>query len=263
MTLASACGQAAFAAALLDPRRPCPPGVRAWNGSDPTPRLAVYRNNVVSSLIDALANTFPVVQELVGVEFFRAMADVFVRQAPPRSRILARYGEALPDFIEAFEAARSVPYLADMARLEQARVRAYHAADAEAVASETVSLALASGDRIGELQLVCHPSVATLSSRHAVVSLWAAHQGSADIGAIDADVAEAAIVLRQGLDVLVLPAPIGAVEFVLEVQQGKGLGDAAACAASAAQAFDLSSTLALLLGHGAFTSIHLPRRYDS
>ena len=79
MTLAAVGSQAAFAAALLYPARPCPPGLHAWNGSDPAARLAVYRNNVVSSLIDALADTFPVVQQLVGEEFFRAMAGVFAR----------------------------------------------------------------------------------------------------------------------------------------------------------------------------------------
>lgn len=88
------------------------------NGSDPTARLAVYRNNVVGSLIDALADAFPVAQQLVGVAFFRAMAGVFARQAPPRSRILAHYGEGFAEFIEGFEPARSVPYLADVARLE-------------------------------------------------------------------------------------------------------------------------------------------------
>lgn len=237
--------------------------MRAWNGSDPTPRWAVHRNNVLSSLIDALADTFPVAQELVGVEFFRVMAGTFVRLAPPRSRLLAHYGEALPEFIEGFEPARSVPYLADMARLERARVAAYHAADAEPVASETVGLALASGERIGELQLGLHPSVAALSSRFAMVSLWAAHQGAEAIQSVNVDVAERAIVLRQGLDVLVLPAPAGAVEFVLALQGGAGLGDATAVAQGAAQGFDLTSTLSLLLGHGALTSIHLPRRHDS
>mgnify|MGYP000938689006 CR=1 FL=1 len=38
--------QATFAAALLDPLAPCPPGLRAWNGSDPLRRLAVYRNSL-------------------------------------------------------------------------------------------------------------------------------------------------------------------------------------------------------------------------
>lgn len=259
----SATQQATFAASLLDPTRACPQGLRAWNASDPTARLAVYRNNVVSSLIDALADTFPVVQELVGVEFFRAMAAVFVRQSPPRSRILVQYGEGLPAFIDSFEPARSVPYLADMARLEFARVRAYHAADVEAVASETIALALSNEARIGELQLRLHPSVAVLQSPYAVVSLWAAHQGDIDIGTVDPEVAEDSLVLREALDVLVLRLPPGAAGFVAAVQRGAGLGDAAAFATDAAPDFDLSAILALLLGHGALTSIQLPQRLNS
>lgn len=263
MTPASACSQAAFVAALLDPGMPCPAGLVTWNGSDPTSRLAVHRNNVVSSLIDALAETFPVVQALVGEEFFRAMASVFVRRAPPRSRILAHYGEGFPSFVEQFEPARSVPYLADVARLEMARVRAYHAADAEPVSSEAVSLALASGDRIGELCIDCHPSVAVVSSQHAVVSLWAAHQDDGDLGAVDPLEPEAALVLREGLEVLVNRLPPGAAEFVAAILLGRRLGDAAGVAESAAAAFDLSATLALLVSHGALTSIHLPWRCPS
>ena len=263
MTPAATCNQAAFAAALLDPNRPCPPGLRAWNGSDPTARLAVYRNNVVGSLIDALADTFPVTQELLGEAFFRAMAGVFARQAPPGSHILAHYGEGFAEFIEGFEPARSVPYLADMARLELAYVRAYHAADAEPVASEGVGLALASGERIGELLLACHPSVTVLSSAYAIVSLWAAHQGEGDLGAVDPDHGEAALVLRQNLDVLVLRLPPGAAEFLAAIQHGECLGDAAAAAMNTASAFDLSASLTLLMSHGALTSIQLPRRHLS
>ena len=47
--------QTAFAAALLDPDLPPPDRLIAWNGSDPARRFAVYRNNVVVSLVDALA----------------------------------------------------------------------------------------------------------------------------------------------------------------------------------------------------------------
>lgn len=255
--------QATFAAALLDPALPCPAGLRVWNASDPARRLAVYRNNVVSSLIDALAETFPVVQELVGVEFFRAMASVFVRQSPPRSRVLVQYGQGLPDFIAGFEPARDVGYLADVARLEFARVSAYHAADADAVARETVALALASDERVGELRLSLQPSLAVVESAYAVVSLWAAHQGTADIGSIDPAVAEDALVLREALDVLVLRLPPGGARFVRAVQCGKCLGDAAVDATAAAPDFDLSATLALLLGHGALTSIDLAQRLSS
>lgn len=255
--------QATFAASLLDPTIACPPELRAWNASDPTARLAVYRNNVVSSLIDALADTFPVVQELVGVEFFRAMAAVFIRQSPPRSRILVQYGEGLPAFIDAFDPARSVPYLADVARLEFARVRSYHAADVAAVDSESIALALSNDERISELQLRLHPSVAVLQSPYAVVSLWAAHQGEGDIGAVDPDFAEDALVLREALDVLVLRLPPGAADFISALQHGAALGEAATSATDAVPGFDLSATLALLLGHGALTAIHLPQRLSS
>lgn len=207
MRAAPATSQACFAAAVLDPTLPCPPGLRTWNGSNPAARLAVHRNNVICSLIAALADTFPVVEELVGAEFFRAMAAVFIREAPPRSSILAHYGQQFPDFIQRFEPAGSVPYLADVARLEMARVRAYHAGDAVTLVPGAVSLAWASGDRSGESHLVCHPSVSVVSSRHAVVSIWAAHQDGGDLASIDPDSPEDAIVLRSGLDVLVLRLP--------------------------------------------------------
>lgn len=257
--------QQGFAAALLDPQHAPPPGLRAWNGSDPSLRLAVHRNNVVSSLVDALADTFPVVQQLVGVEFFRAMAVFFVREAPPRSRVLALYGREFPSFIAAFAPAQGLPYLADMARLEMARVAAYHAADAQPLAEQAASLALGNRDRIAELRLVLHPSVQTLASRHAVVALWAAHQVEDDgaIGRVDIDAPQSALILRDGLDVLVLSAPGGTVEFVDAIRAGLPLGDAAARALASAPSLDLTATLTLLLAHGALVSIQHPPRLPS
>jgi len=250
--------QGEFCAALLDPALPCPPGLVAWNGSDVMPRLAVYRNNVISSLVDALGQTFPVVLELVGVAFFRAMASEFVRAAPPRSHILAFYGAAFPHFMSEFGPARPVPYLADVARLDLARVRVYHAADAQPVAPQAVGLAMASQDRVGELRLDIHPAVQVVQSPFAIVSLWAAHQDAGDPGAVDPVHPESALVLRDGLDVLVLRLSAGAAEFITALQQQHGLAEAVAVATDAEPAFDLQSALVLLLGHGAVTSIGLP-----
>lgn len=247
--------QAAFAAALLTPDLPCPAGLRAWNGSDPSARLAVYRNNVVSSLIDAVADTFPVTQELVGEEFFRAMASVFVRQHPPRSRILAHYGAEFADFVDGFAPARAVPYLADVARLERSRVLAYHAADADPLTAAMLGVAMSSGEDLGALQLVCHPSTSVVVSEHAIVSLWAAHQGEGDLSAVDTAVPESALVIRPGLDVLVLQLPPGAARFVIALQAGAGLADASALAAGEAADFDLPNVLALLMRHGALISV--------
>ncbi|MFA7290739.1 MAG: DNA-binding domain-containing protein, partial [Rhodocyclaceae bacterium] len=132
-----------FAAALLDPAQPAPAGLITWNGSDPAQRFGIYRNNVMVSLIEALADTFPVVQTLVGEEFFRAMAREFVRVSPPVSPVLAYYGDEFPAFVEHFPPAASLPYLADVARLEYARVLAFHAADSVPLATETLMAQLA------------------------------------------------------------------------------------------------------------------------
>ncbi|MCU0807034.1 MAG: putative DNA-binding domain-containing protein [Candidatus Contendobacter sp.] len=250
--------QRLFAAALLDPDAPCPAGLTAWNGSDPTRRFAVYRNNVVVSLIDALADTFPVTLELVGDEFFRAMAGVFVRAAPPKSALLAEYGEGFPAFIERFEPARSVPYLADVARLEMLRVRAFHAADAEPVTPDRVARAVADPERLPALRATCHPSLGVLSSRYAIVSLWAAHQGIGDLARVDPNLPETALVVRAGLEVQVVSLPPGGDALIAGFASGLTLGDAAALAASAHADFDLTLQFALLLCHGALTSLHLP-----
>ena len=216
MTVNKPCSQSVFAASLLDPDRSVPPGLSVWNNSDPGRRMAVYRNNVIASLMDALADSMPVVQQLVGEAFFRAMAVAFIRNEPPRTPVLAHYGDAFPAFVEAFEPARIVPYLADMARLELARIRSYHAANADVVSDAALASALSSGDRIAALQLVCHPSVSVVASAYSIVSLWAAHQVDGDMAQTEVDTAQAGLIVRQGLDVVVLAIPpraIGAVTY--------------------------------------------------
>ncbi len=253
--------QAAFAATLLSPERSCPPGLRTWNGSDVGARLAVYRNNVVASLIDAVADTFPVVQQLVGEDFFRAMAAIFVRTQPPRSRVLADYGGAFPAFVEQFEPAGSVPYLADVARLEWARVLAYHATDRLPLSATDVGAALSGGGDAGELRLVCHPSLSVVDSCHAIVSIWAAHQGGdvdTALATTDVQVAESALVVRKGLEVLVLRLPQGASRFVAALQAGASLAQAGSMGLHAAADFDLPLALALLARHDVLTAIRAP-----
>ena len=253
--------QQIFAEALLDPQPGCPPGLTAWNGSDPGRRFAVYRNNVMVSLIDALADTYPVTQELVGEEFFRGMARLFVQAHPPRSRLLAFYGEGLADFIETFAPAAVVPYLADVARLEMLRVAAYHAAEAMPLAPQEFARLLEDTAALPAARIGLHPSLRVLRSRHPVVSLWAAHQ-TADatlaLATVDPDVAEAGLVLRAGLDVEISRIADGVAVFIMGLRQGVTFGESADQAATADGAFDLAATLALLIRGGAITSMTNP-----
>ena len=67
------------------------------------------------------------------------MARFHVRATPPTSPLLFEYGRDFPDFIERYEYAQSMPWLADVARIERAWLDAYHAADAEPLAPQALA----------------------------------------------------------------------------------------------------------------------------
>lgn len=240
--------QRIFSSALLDPTLPCPDGFRTWNGSDPARRFAVYRNNVCTSLVDALADTFPVVQALVGEEFFRAMALLYVRSSPPTSPVLAFYGQHFPEFVESFEPAAGLPYLSDLARLETIRVRAYHSADASPVSHAELTAVMAQPELVHSRRLRFLPSVEWLRSRYPVATLWAAHQQpEVDLSDIDLGEPQDVLVLRSVHEVLVLVLSPGLADFMQLLQAGLSLGEAAQQASDHHAEFDLSQALQFLL----------------
>jgi hypothetical protein len=92
-------------------------------------RLDIYRNTIEGVLTGALRLTFPAVDRLVGAAFFDALALAFARRHPPSAGCLDDWGGELAHFLEEFPPAATVPYLADVARLEWAVFRAARAAD--------------------------------------------------------------------------------------------------------------------------------------
>ncbi len=249
--------QAPFAAALLDPALPTPTGLQAWNGSDPGVRFAVYRNNVVHSLVGVLADSFPVVQALVGPEFFGAMARRFVRAQPPTSPLMHRYGAGLPAWMAGFEPAAALPYLSDVARLEWARLCAFHAADTPPIAAQALAARLQTPAALAHTTLRLHPSLAVVRSAHPVVSLWRAHQLDDDardlqLARLDLGQPEAALVFRDTADdALVLPLHPADAALAADIAAGHALGAAQGAHPQA----DLVQVLTPLLQHGLVTGI--------
>ncbi|ROL88663.1 DNA-binding domain-containing protein [Pseudomonas protegens] len=246
---------ALFAQALLSAESICPEGLCSSNGADPASRFAVYRNNVQGSLINALAEAYPVLAQLVGQTFFNAMARLYVQDFPPHSPLLNDYGQDLADFIQGFAPAAALPYLADMARLERLRVEAYHAADAEPLQPAQLLAAMNQPDRLGQLCLQLHPSLRTLHSAFAVVSLWAAHQSDAAWPAFDLHQSQHALVLRNAMEVRVIALDAGSATFIDSLRHHWPLEIAAAYALDAQADFDLGQCLGLLLAHGALIDL--------
>lgn len=240
--------QRAFATALLDPELPPPPGVVSHLSTSPRGRFGVYRNNVMVALVGALEARFPATRRIVGEAFFHAMARVFAAGNPPRTPLMMAYGDDLPDFIERFEPAASVPYLADVARLEAARIRAYHAADAEPLAQHEFTEALR--DRPESLCLALHPSAEIVTSAFPIVTIWAMNAGETELAPVTNWSGEDALVARPWLDVEVRRLPPGGAPFLEALCGGAPFGAAVEAARAATSAFDLSENLVVLLGAG-------------
>lgn len=251
-----------FTEALLNPLKDCPAGLRTCNGSDPKQRFAVYRNNVSVSLVDALADTFPVTQELVGEDFFREMARHYLYRHPPRTPVLAHYGESFPEFIATFSPASNLPYLADTARLEIARVQSYHAADALPLPEQTLQAWLSRPD-LPAATVTLHPSLRLVTSSYAIVSLWSAHHGLIEWSCVNTEVAEHALIVRTGLDVAIFPIDGGASAFISALLEGIDLAGSITEASVVSSAFDAAETLALLIRAEALVQLFVPNRVSS
>ena len=245
--------QADFAAALLDPAAPPPSGLVDPAGRPAPRRFAVYRNNVLVGLTKAVTDSFPAVGRITGADFLRAMARAYVLAEPPRSAVLLDYGAGFPRFVEAFEPARRLPYLADVARIERGWREAYHSAEAGALAP--AALATIPPEALADVRFGLHPSLRLVRSRFPALTVWRMNVGDGPVTPVDFSVAEDALITRPDADVEVRAVPPGGAEFVAALGRGETLGAAADRGLAADSRFDLAGNIAGLFAAGALVSI--------
>jgi hypothetical protein len=244
-----------FASALIDPTHPTPVGVTGPRGKGAVKRYNVYRNNVTVSLIDALEAIYPAVQRITGADFFRAMARFHVRATPPTSPLLFEYGRDFPAFIQSYEYAQDLPWLADVARIERAWLDAYHAADLPPLPPG--ALAEVSADRVGEVTLTAHPATRVVRSDYPAVAIFAMNRTDRHVTSLRSSAAEDALVTRPRLEIEVRLLPPGNATFLGRLIDGDTLAVAADAAFAETSSFDLPASLAGMIEAGVFTALRI------
>jgi hypothetical protein len=245
----------AFAAALDDPSAATPAMTRGRMGAPDGRRFAVYRNNVAVGLIGAIEARYPVSRRIAGDDLFRAMARAFAHAHKPRSPVMIAYGEDFPAFAAAYlaaaEAGPALVALADVARLENAWVEAYHAEDASVAA--VGELAALSPDCLPGTRIVFHPASRLLRFLTPAASVWASAQQSGRPTAPTKGIGEDALITRPDCDVRVRILPPLAYDFALRLRDGATLIEAAGELND--PPFDLGTHLVGLVDSGAVASI--------
>lgn len=248
--------QEAFAAAVYEDDPAVLPHIRA--GAFPASRhLQVYRNNTFANLTDALAAVYPVIQRLVGVEFFEYTADCFIRRYPPGSGNLHDFGGELAEFLRTFEPAAGLIYLPDVARLEWAWHEAFHAADAAPLA--TARLAQVSPEKYDALVFQLHPSARLLASEYPVLRIWEVNQpdfvGDAAVRLDQGG--EYLLVLRHKLDITIARITAGEYALLHGFLNAAPLGAAFEAAVAAEPSLNLMRTLQHHIARGTLTDFRI------
>ncbi|ARN18447.1 HvfC/BufC N-terminal domain-containing protein [Piscinibacter gummiphilus] len=235
--------------------------VKTLQGATGDPAMAVYRNTVVKGCIDALEANFPAVVRLVGRDWFRSVAALYVAEEPPRDPRLFAYGGGFPAFLGRFGPAADLPYLEGVASLDQLWVESFAAADADALRADAlVGLA---PDALGGCRLVPHPAARwSWHPRLPIATLWSHNREwgvDTDLGDI-AWQGEGVLLTRPALDVQWCGLTAGGVALLTACAKGHALADAASAALAEEPDCDLAATLALLLEQGAFAAASLSSR---
>lgn len=188
-------------------------------------RLKVYHNNIAGSLSNALCATFPLIENLVGEEFLKAMARAFVFEHPPQSGCLHFYGYGFDAFIKTYEPAKELPYLSDIAAFELAMNYAYYAEDDTALNMEELSQI--PPESLGETIIPLRSSSTLLHSSYPLQDIKALCEGQ---NAQELDLSQKKecylLVNRPQFDVQILPLSADEHLVLTELQDGKSLGEA-------------------------------------
>jgi hypothetical protein len=250
-----AASQQAFGEALFDSGAASALG--HIKGGAASERLGIYRGNLSAHWDKSLAAAYPVVRQLVGEEFFSALARAYGKAWPSRDPDLNAFGDNFADFLAGFEHVADYPYLPAMAQLEWAVHRACHAPDAAVL--DAAALGHLSPQEMETARFTMHPSSALHQSAWASTRLWLAHQPGGPGLPDEMGTHSYAVVTRplwQPQVVELAPAGFAALE---QLAHGGSFGDALDAALALDGNFDVGAHLRQWLEAGVFASVEAGR----
>lgn len=226
----------------------------AFTEGAPDTRFKVYRNNVVKGAADTLGEAYPVIRRLVGEQFFQGMARSFWAAHPSPGRTLTLYGEEFADFIELFEPARPLVYLADVARIERAWLEAHHSSD-----EAPLKLADVKGrppDELAAMAPGLHPSVRTLASDFPAFSIWRTNREDETVRKISLEAGgEMTLVHRPQMEVHYRRLTPADALFISRIEAGQSFETASNAVADSFPGVEPAPLFIALLKEGIFKGL--------
>ncbi len=235
--------QRRFAASLFGEQAAPDTGLVRATAISAALRIAIHTNNWRQGYREALALMYPVLQRLVGGEYFVGLADDYRLLQPSQRGDLHHIGAGFPGFLQHRFAAGEYAYLADMAALEWAVEDARRAALVDALAPD--ALRDLAPDAYAGLRLALHPAARLVRSQFPIRRIWFANQPAAEsVDTVRLDAGGDALLVRAlPTEVALAALDEPGFMFVEWLGQGVGLADAAERALGQDAGFDLGAAV--------------------
>jgi hypothetical protein len=141
-------------------------------------RLQIYSSSILGNKIKSLQGIYPVCERLVGIEFFAAMTERYCIQTPALGPDLNHYGDSFANFIANFKPAATLPYLADLTRLEWAWHRAFNGPPAKTLDWEV--LQAIDDETLPQLCFQLPEKCSLMQSPYPTLKIWQVNQVNFD-----------------------------------------------------------------------------------
>jgi hypothetical protein len=217
-------------------------------------RMKIYRNNLQTGFGKTLALEFPVIQRLVGQDYFSQLALEFLGHHPSRSGDLHHVGAPFPGFLRQQFANSKYSYLADVARLEWAYQECLVAEDSGCLNPH--NLRDIPVDAYSNLRFTIRSACRLVESPFPILRIWEANQSDAEmLDFIDLTTGpDHVLLVRTPAGISLSRVPAGDFQLLTAFAAGRTLERALEAALDRDAQFDLEATLRRCIGLGVFES---------
>ncbi|HBY87824.1 MAG TPA: DUF2063 domain-containing protein [Colwellia sp.] len=181
--------------------------------------MGIYQHSAIANITNSLRLSYPVIEKLVGKDFFQVMCKPYIVKHWPTSGNMDDYGKCFSSFLAEFEQVKHLLYLEDVAQLEWLFHQSSLANDksffdwtclAKVTSSEAITFLLS-------------PSVSIMCSTMPVDKIWLMNQVNAPENielSLESDNDTFIVLFREGLKTEMMTVDEGEFTFLQSIEKG-------------------------------------------
>lgn len=213
----------------------------------PTSNMVIYKNNIQSTLIRNLLDIYPLINRLLGDDFFKITAKEYILRYPSRSSNLHDYGEYFSSLLAEFPPLRNLKYLAEVAEFEWACHQLHFSADHEKMDIGKLKT-LAPAD-YGQLHFILHPACRIMKFHYPLLRILKLCKGELNETININDGGIKLLITRPEWEIMLIPLSDADYVFLSALHENDTFADALESAIQLDSAFTIDEKLPAWVQH--------------